>query len=503
MNKEKIQNVFDRFLISVNEISNFCSASSLLNWDQEVLMPVNGAESRSKVYETLALHIHHLTESQSFISDIKFLLDNQDLLSDFQYRCLHRYHQEAKRSWKMSKELIGQLAKTTAIAQSEWAKAKKEKSFSIFMPYLESIVALKQEEAKQIGFNDHPYDALLDEYEPGLKTKLLDQVFSESLPKLKNLRMKFIEIIQKKNIEDISISKDIQNKFVQKILSEIGFNFNKGRIDVGNHPATAFIHNNDIRIISRFDEETFFTGIFLTLHEMGHGLYYQNIDESYLNTPLYEGASTSMHESQARLWENYIAKSISFWKGQFSFFQSLSSSLSSKNLNNFICYINRISTSPIRFDADEISYVFHIYIRYLLEKKLIDGSLSVSDIPEYWNNLMEEYLNIKVNDVSDGCLQDVHWSCGLIGYFPTYYVGTIYAAEIYKLMKDNIPLEELLSNNQYSEILHFLINNIYKHGSYYTSIELREKLIKTNEMSSDVFIEYLKEKYHMIDLMNR
>lgn len=500
MSKNNIDGIFNRFLKNVNIISDFKSASSLLIWDQEVLMPSSGAEARSRVCETVALHIHHLTEDKSFVNDINILFENQNSLSDFQGRCLQRFHETAKRSWKISKELTGKLAKTTAIAQAEWSRAKKEKSFSLFAPYLEEIISLKKEEASQVGYQEHPYDALLDEYEPSLKTKQLDDIFSDSLPKLKLLRNKCTKIVNRERINTIFIPKHDQQKFVQQISKDIGFDLHRGRIDTGNHPATEFIHKDDIRIIARFDEKTIFTGIFLTLHEIGHGIYYQNIDESFSSTPLYESSSTSISESQARLWENNIAKSIPFWQGQFSKLQSIAkNTLSETKLNDFVCFINNISNSPIRFDADEISYVFHIYIRFLIEKKLIEGSLKVKDVPECWDALMEEYLGIKVHDVSEGCLQDVHWACGLIGYFPTYFLGSIYAAETYKILQNKISsFDSLLAKKQYSEIILLLTESIYKHGSFYTPKELRERNGNVSTISPQVFIDYITEKYNKI-----
>ena len=495
----KIQDLLSLALNKKKLISRYRSSLSLLNWDQEVNMPVDGAEARGDVFGDLVGIVSDLENDEEFKQAIKFLNENSGGLSDIDNRYVKKIFLDSDRSWKIPNNLSIEMARISIIAQTKWSEAKSIGDFSMFAPYLEEIISLKQKEIEALGYIDHPYDALLNQYEPNLNVRDMDAIFKKSIPKLKEIRDRYYE--KSSNAQKFRSSIAKQRSLINKLSSYIGFDFNKGRIDIGKHPATEFIHNNDVRIIARFDEHSISTGIFLTLHELGHALYYQNINPDYVDTPFYEGASTAVHEAMARLLENNIAKSPYFLTGKFDEFKCHLDESDGIVISDLIKSINSISNSPLRFDADEITYVFHIFIRYEIEKKLIDGTLCVADVPKFWNKAFSDLLNVSISNDRDGCLQDVHWSCCLIGYFPTYYVGTIYAASIYAIMKNEVPnFKELLSSGDFHKITDWLSENIYTHGAKYSPEELMEMVtMKTSleDMLPD-FLSYIECKYNDI-----
>ncbi|NVN97192.1 carboxypeptidase M32 [Candidatus Nomurabacteria bacterium] len=501
MNNKNIANIYKKFMDEILVVQDFSSAIALMNWDQEVLMPEDGFPARSRTYATIADFAHKLTNSKSQIGRTLKLLEHKNNLSELQNRCLDKYHEEAKRSWKLSSKLVKDLAETTLNAQSVWSEAKEKNRFDLFAPYLQRIIDLKREEANQIGYSKNPYDALLDEYEPGLCCDTLDNLFDALLPSLKRIREEVLQKEPSQIEKHPRITKEKQFTFIKDLISKIGFDFNKGRVDLGKHPATEFIHENDVRIIAVAKDNNISTGIFLTLHECGHALYYQNTDMKYIGTNLYCGSSTVLHEALARLLENNIGKSRSFWEGCYSNLIKHSGIKGSEySIEDFVWSINKISSSPIRFEADEISYVFHIYIRYLIEKRLIEGSLTVEEVPGLWRTLFQEYLDVPIANDSTGCLQDVHWACGLIGYFPTYFVGSIYAAQIYSVIKNQYnSFDDDLENSKYSGIINWLKVNIYAHGAYYTPKELLFKLTGNESLSYHDFENYLTNKYKSLN----
>lgn len=497
MKKDKLERIYKEFLDDFTVLDDIRSVSTLLSWDQEVLIPEKGVDARSRVQKTISTLSHQKMIDKELINRFNILKENEDLLSDVQSRCIGKFYESAAHEWKLSTDLVADIAKTTSIAKRNWAEAKKEKSFEKFAPYLEKIIYLKQKEAEQVGFDNHPYDALLDTYEPGITCKVLDSLFENLIPIIKQYRESFAQKTSDINTQYEIIDPDKQFVIAKEMIKKIGFDFKKGRIDIGLHPSTEAIHEGDVRIIARVDKSTINTGIFLTLHELGHALYYQNIDLKYSGTPLYEGASTAMHEAQAKLWENFIAKSVPFWEGNYSHIKNIiNPKIHKLNVNEFVLYINKISNSPIRFDADELSFIIHIYVRYIIEKKLIEGSIDVKEVPEVWNSMMKEHLNIDVFDDSSGCLQDIHWADGLIGYFPTYVIGSIYATQIYQAMKKEInDYENLLKQSDFSPIIKWLKTNVYSFGAYYTAPDLIKKISGESNLNYSYFIEYIKSKY--------
>lgn len=478
-------------------LQRYKSCAALLNWDQEVNMPPDGAEARADVYGELAGTISTILNDKSFKENIISLFEQRADFNALEKRFIEKLHNDSKLAWKTPKALTVELAETSITAQSKWSEAKSLNNYSIFSPYLDKIIDLKKREAESIGYSDHPYNALLEQYEPGLNVSMLDAVFKNSVDKLKNIRDIYLETSTTSKRH--RLTKERQKTAINEIAQSVGFDFKKGRIDPGKHPATEFIHKNDTRVIARFDEHSISTGIFLTIHEIGHALYYQNIDQKYYNTPIYEGASTAMHEAMARLFENNIGKSYSFIKGHLQSFKEENDH--NTTVDQIVKSVNSISTSPLRFDADEITYVFHIFIRYEIEKMLIEGSLKTKDVPEFWNSQFNDLLGIKVSSDSEGCLQDVHWSCGLIGYFPTYYAGTLYASTIHKCMQENIEnFESKIEKMDLKPINEWLTTNIYQHGSLYEPSEIMKRISGKEEISSmiETFIFYIENKFQNI-----
>jgi len=494
--RNDINKVFQAFLKHYEIFEYLGSSLSLLTWDQEVVMPKRGGGPRATVCGAMAEVIHNRLNSVEFKAICDSLKSSLDSLTDTEQRMFRRFLHGAERSWKIPSELTNAIATQASLGQSIWAEARRSDNYGVFEPELDKIVDLKRREADIVGYADHPYDALIDEYEPGMTTTELDHLFQSVISRVQDIRYRLRAKVGTSINNTISLTANEQMEFVRALAPYLGFDFDSGRIDEGDHPATNFIHHNDVRIIARSEDGSIATGVFLTIHELGHAAYYNNIDSKYLNTPLFGGASTAFQEAIARFWENIICKSAQFWAGvemhanQFpkTGFNRYSGSL-------IFTEINRVSDSPIRFKVDEMSYLLHIYIRFLIERDLISGSIRAKDIPDVWNGRMHELLGVKVNTNAEGCLQDVHWSCGLIGYFPTYFLGSLYGVHIYSSMKKALPrCTEDIEKLDFASILSWLRDNIFQHGAYYSAEELLLRLSVSETSLTEGYVGYLEEK---------
>lgn len=459
-------------------------------------MPDQGAEARGRVFGGLMEDFGILKSSAEYVETVRSLVEESAQLNEFDQRCVRAIFEQSRADWQVPPALSGEIAKTTIVAQSAWTKAKKDDDFALFEPYLETLIELKRVEAEKIGYTSHPYDALLDAFEPGLNVQELDRIFAGLLPTLRRLRD--TSRLTSSQPTRLTMPTALQQQYVRSLAADLGFNFAGGRIDSGRAPATEWIHDGDIRVIARFDEDTLSTGLFLTLHEIGHALQYQNIDQKLKDTPLYDAASTAMQEACARLIENNIAKSYGFLSGQHARLMPLLSTGRQLSIDELFQAVNAVSDSPSRFDADEISYPVHIFVRYTIEKGLLEGSIRTSQVPEIWNELMNDLLGIEVPNNREGCLQDVHWACGLFGYFPTYVVGTIYASAIYSRLSSEVPeLEQYLMGRDFTPVLRWLTSEVYRHGGYYRSAELMRNIAGSGNLADLVphFVTYLEHKY--------
>jgi carboxypeptidase Taq len=496
------EQAYDDLLHRMKEIAVLGNTAGVLGWDQEVYMPGANAPYRAEQLSLLAGMCHQkftdpmvdslLARAESF----QVLIG--DPLSDSAVN-LREWRRSYDRSKKLTQKLVEEVARVSSNAQVEWVEARKENKFSRFLPWLEKIIPLVQEQAKCYGYKDHPYDALLEDYEPGLTTAQLDQLFP---PLKKSLSDMVTKITSSKRQPDLSILKrkcsvEAQQAFCRKLAQTIGFDFEKGRIDVSAHPFTTGLGPNDTRITTRFEETNFENAFFSTLHEAGHGIYDQNLPgEAHYGTPRASAVSLGIHESQSRLWENLVGRSLPFWK---FFYPELKKSFpgvfDDVSLEAFHFAINHSAPSFIRTESDEVTYNLHVCVRFDIETALIGGTLRAADIPEAWNSAMKQYLGITPTTDSMGCLQDVHWSHGSFGYFPTYTLGNLYSAQFFATAdKDLGGLEAGFEKGDFKPLKKWLNEKIHTHGQRYLAGDLC-KLVTGKELTSRPFLDHLEKKF--------
>jgi carboxypeptidase Taq len=487
---------YEGYKTALQKIADVKYASAVLQWDQETYLPPKGGEIRGKQIATLSEIAHDQFTSEK-LGSILQELSAANNLSAKEKKNVSLTLEDYNRNKKFTGQFVRQMSETVNKTFHAWIQARKENSFTVFQQPLDELIRLKKQETDILGFEAHPYNALMNDYDKGLTVAIVDKLFSGIRPKLQEL----LSAIQRKPQLDDSIlhqhfEKDAQWEFGMELLKRMDFNFEAGRQDTSEHPFTTNFNNNDVRVTTRIDEQNIGNMTWSCIHEGGHALYEQGLPTQEYGLPLGEACSLSIHESQSRFWENCIGRGLPFWQHNFPLAkQFFGRQLGNTTPESFYKVINKAEPSLIRTEADELTYHFHIMIRYEIEKKLIDGTIKTRDIPAYWNEHYEQYLGIKVPDDKRGCLQDVHWSHGSFGYFATYSLGSMYAAQLYAAMsKENKALEKEISEGNMQFIHQWLSDKIYLHGRYYTSEELCEKA--TGEpLNANYFIEYAVKKY--------
>lgn len=484
------------YLARMQRIADIRYASAVLQWDQETYLPPKGAEARGRQLSTLSELAHELFSSDSLGGLLEDLLASNDL-DDTQRRNVELSHEDYLKNKKYSASLVRRLSDAGNKAFHSWIEARRQADFRLFAPALSEMVELKKEEAGVLGYTTHPYDALLNEYEKGASTTQLDAVFGDLLPQLKVL----LDELQAQPPADDSFLKqhypaDTQWQWGLHLLRALGFDERAGRQDRSEHPFTINFSAEDVRITTRIDEQDFGNMTWSTIHELGHALYEQGLPADQYGLPLGEAASLSIHESQSRLWENNVGRSRAFWDYWLpQLLTYFPEQLSGVNAEQFFRGINKVQPSLIRTEADEVTYHFHVYIRYTLEKALLDGSLHVNDLSERWREQYQHWLGVTPPDDRQGVLQDVHWSHGSFGYFPTYSLGSLYAAQFYAAAVQQVPeLDASIRNGDTAPLLHWLRNAVHAHGRRYTSDELCRR-ITAQSLSSAYFTGYIRQKY--------
>jgi carboxypeptidase Taq len=481
------------------KLADIRNALALMQWDQETYMPVKGTDFRARQIATLSETAHALATSEKLEGLLNSLSGHSEL-NDSERKNIELNKIDFDKQKKYSAAFVRRMSETISRSFTAWVAARKENRYSLFEKDLGELIQLKKEETQIIGFASHPYDALLDEFEKGCTVKLLDKVFSGLSPKLKEMTDR---IKQQPQVDDSFLhphyDKQKQWDFGMKIIRDLGFDFDSGRQDLSAHPFTTSFNRHDVRITTRISENDFNSMTWSCIHETGHGLYEQGLPETEYGLPSGEFTSLGIHESQSRLWENQVGRSKGFWKFHYPELRALfPETLQSVSLDQFYSGINIVKPSLIRTEADELTYHFHVMIRYGIEKMLITGELNSRDIPACWNEQYEQYLGVKVPGDRQGCLQDVHWSHGSFGYFPTYSLGSFYAAQFYRQAKKDLPgLEAETERGKTAGLLNWLRQRIHIHGRTYTSEELCEKA--TGEtLEIRYFLDYLAEKYREV-----
>lgn len=479
----------------LNKFADVNYSSSLLQWDQETYMPKDGAVRRGQQLSTLAEIAHELGTDESFGNLLKDL--QQENLNDFDRKNVTLSLKDYTTRKKYTSKFVRELTQAISDAFSAWQEAKKAKNYSLYAPKLERIIELKKQEAELLGYKNHPYDAMIDQYEPETTTADIDLLFTDVKTKL----MPFVQqILKQKNGDDAfmykNYPKETQWDFGMNLLQQMGYDFNAGRQDYSEHPFTVHFHSRDVRVTTRVDENNLHEMIWSTIHEGGHALYEQGMNPENYGLPAGEACSLAIHESQSRLWENNVGRGLAYWKANYSALQTMfPQNLTSVNVNQFYQAMNRVQPGLIRTNADELTYHLHILIRFELEKMILNSEVTVKELPELWNSKYKDYLGVTVPDDSMGVMQDVHWSHGSFGYFPTYSLGSFYAAQIYDAaQKEMSELEKNIEIGNLIPLRNWLKSTIHEYGRLYSAPELIEKVCG-QKADLKYFLDYAKRKY--------
>jgi carboxypeptidase Taq len=486
------------------EIKLLIHCRALLDWDQETYMPVKAIDERAEQIALLERLIHERVTSPEIGSLLEKLGVSDENpggsgnYTDIEHAFLREMYRRYRKAIKLPDKLVADIAEKACIAQARWAAAKKASDFSLFAPHLKTLLSLIREKADCLGYKTERYEPLLDDYEPWMDPSDLNRIFKNLMPELSALLQNITAT--GKTIEIGFLSREYeeekQKTFGLLILEKMGFDKKRGRLDISAHPFTTSVGSSDVRLTTRYNRNYFNTGMFGVIHECGHGLYDLGFSESLWGTLLANGTSLGIHESQSRLWENIIGRGFAFWQAFYPHLQELfPEALGSVDITSFYRGINAVEPSLIRVEADEVTYNLHIILRYTLEKKLINEELTVDDLPEAWKEESEKLFGITPGRDAEGVLQDIHWSGGAFGYFPTYTLGNLYSAQFYMTMKKEIAdIEEEVKTGNLIIIRDWLEEHIHKHGSVYPAHELC-RLVTGETLNPNYFIGYLKQKY--------
>lgn len=496
--KEKL----DNFKGYIKKIEYLNSASSVLYWDMRVGSPSKGVPYRGEVLGYLSGEQYKLQTSDEIKEYIEYFekIDEQRDLDDITLAMVNKMRKEYDQTKKIPENRYVEYTVLVSKAEAAWEEAKSKSDFNIFKPYLQKVVDFNKEFIEYWGYESNKYNTLLDFYEPGITVEKLDKVFG-------GLRKAIVELLEKINNSSVKpdsrmfttgFPKDKQEHFSLYVLNKMGYDFEAGRLDESVHPFTIEFNNKDVRITTKYVEEDLKSALFGCIHEGGHALYEQDIPDELTGTLLGHGVSMGIHESQSRFYENILGRGRAFWKCFYSEFAKEFKEFEKIKFEDFYTAINDVKPSLIRTEADELTYSLHIIIRYEIEKALINGDIEVEDLPRVWNEKYKEYLGIEPKNDAEGVLQDMHWSGGSFGYFPSYALGNLYGAQfLNKIIKDMPDFYKDIENGNFDNIHQWLKENIHKHGSVYTPSKLI-KMITGEELDEKYFIEYLNKKYSEI-----
>jgi carboxypeptidase Taq len=489
------------------EIQLLEHVAALLEWDQETYMPERAIEERADQIALLKGLLHTRITSPKVGELLGKLGVTEEkpqgsyAESDTDQAFVREVFRRFSKNTKLPKEFVELLARQQALTQADWVKAREASDFSLFTPRFKDLLKLIIQKAEYLGFVENRYDPLLDEHEPWMKTSQVQKIFTKLRPLLKETLQNILS--SRREIDTSFLRRDYeiarQRELVLSVLKAMGYTFENSRLDTSAHPFSTTVGRFDIRLTTRYVKDLFGAGLFGAIHEGGHGLYEMGFSEELEGSLLASGTSLGIHESQSRMWENIIGRSLSFWKFFYPelkrFFPHNFEGIS---LDDFYRAINRVQPSLIRIESDEVTYNLHIILRFNLELKLIAGDLSVQDVPAAWRDESKGLLNVIPERDAEGALQDIHWSIGAIGYFPTYSLGNLYAAQFFAKMKKDIPsLEREIEAGKLSVVLEWLRQNIHRHGSVYPADELCKKV--TGESLNPVYFStYLHEKFRSI-----
>jgi carboxypeptidase Taq len=489
----------EQLKILLAEVADLNAVQALLGWDQQTYMPQGGGEARGNQLATIGKISHEKFTSDEIgklLGDLESEFDGADPDSD-DVRLLQVTRHDYDQATRVPSDFVAEFAVVTSRAFEAWVEARSKSDFSIFQPHLEKIVELNQRYVTFFPPADHPYDVLLDQFERGMKTADVKAIFEALRPRQVELLK---AISEKPQVEDVFLKGEYDEKkmydFGEAIATKFGYDWQRGRQDKSAHPFTTSFSINDVRITTRFETDEPTNMLFSTMHETGHALYDLGSDQSYERGPLAGGASLAIHESQSRMWENLVGRSLSFWEHFYPEFQKLfPARVGNIDLKTFYKGINKVEPSLIRVNADEATYNLHIMVRLELEIGMIEGAMKVKDLPDIWNVKMEEYLGIVPPDDAKGVLQDIHWSGGMLGYFSTYALGNLISAQLWERINEDIPdLPDQFREGEFGALLTWLREKIHVHGRKYGPQELVQR-VTGSKINADAYVRYLKQKF--------
>lgn len=484
--------IFDR----AKQIALVNSAGSILSWDQETYLPSGSADYRSEQLSYLAAHAHGLSTSPDYLkslADAESTDDGTDTTLSAKLRELRR---ESDRSVKIPTDLVARESTAQSAGHHAWIAARKASDFSIFAPHLQKLVDFALEKADLWGFKNEPYDALLEGYERGTSTAAIASLFEKLQKELAPLSAQAVKNTAKAKPElpDGPYPITAQQDFNTLVAAEIGFDFHHGRIDTTTHPFCTTLGPKDIRLTTRYEESDFTSSLFGVMHEAGHGMYEQGLPAAGFGLPSGSAVSLGIHESQSRLWENQVGRSPEFWQKFYPIAQRFFSQLNDFPLEKFLRYIHRAEFSPIRVEADEATYDLHIILRFQIERMLLKREITVAQVPSTWNDLFQKSFGFTPENDANGCLQDIHWSMGGIGYFPTYTLGNINAAQLFQAATSDPEIAKATDAANYAPLLDWLRKNVHQHGAVHDPSVLIEKATG-KAPSTEAYLKHLSERY--------
>ena len=493
---------YNRLLNTSVEMAYLDTMISLSQWDQDTSMPQNATEYRAK--------------AQSYMEDLKnkkwidpefgrllSIANNGSNWSTIEASNLRLWNRDYNKRIKLPPDFAARESEMASLAQAAWENAREKDNYTLFQPHLKAMVELNKEKARYWGYKEHPYDALLDDFMPGMTTAKCDKLFDVIKPQIIELMTKIKESNENssKNVYvGASYSEDKQEEFTKNITSALGYDYGSGiMIKTKRHPATYGIGSHDIRTSLRYDEHNPEDAILTAIHEGGHGIAAQKIPDGYYGMPIGTEPGMDLAEAESRLFENNLGRSRAFWQYWLpQLTTEFRPEMDNVSLDDMYRHVNRLNIVPIRIDADEISYILHVIIRYEIERDLFDGKISVDDLPIIWHQKYKEYLGLNITDDKDGILQDVHWACGYFGYFPAYAMGSMNAAQLEAAMRRDHPdLDQRFTSGDFSIPSTWMQEHVYKYGAIYDTPELMKKATG-NETEAYDFLNYLNSKYKRI-----
>lgn len=482
------------------ELANFGGIGALLGWDQMTYMPPKGNDDRAEQLSLISRLAHERVISDEFYGHITKLCAMVDRLPEKDRIVTMKLKEDVEKSRKVPAEFVEKMARTTTHAYAAWQEAKEKNTFSTFAPHLENIIDLERQYCDLIKLPGHPYNSLLDDYEEGMTVQKLQHEFQVLKPKLVEIleTITASKLYQKQRPLNLTLNVETQQKLSRLVLEKMNLPSDQTRLDISAHPFTTTLSDYDVRITTNYEHKGLLSSFFSTIHETGHALYELGLPKGeYKDTVISDAPSLGIHESQSRFWENMIARSNAFWAYFSPVFQKTApDTCAGMTAETWYRAVNLVRPSFIRVEADELTYCLHVILRFELELALIDGTIAISELPQCWNEKMTTLLGVTPHTDTEGVLQDMHWSGGEFGYFPTYAIGTIYASQLFKKIHQELPsLCEEITKGNFPVVTQWLHEHVHKYGRLMTADDIIKKTCGEG-LNSNVFVTYLKEKYY-------